>query len=113
MVGRRTASAIASASMKSFLFDFTYGAHVLRRHQPDLMSLVDKSSSQKMRAGTGFHPDHVGLEISRVDEEMRSGELLLREHCTLLIESHEVKDGFRNIDTDGVNGHDRSPPERH
>jgi len=61
IVGRCTASAIASASRKSF-FCPCYTRP--RRHQPRIVTVPLQPAAQVMRADTGFHADqarrHVG-----------------------------------------------------
>jgi len=57
IVGRCTASAIASASRKSFFLPFVIRAHVFRGHQSRIVTERLQPAAQVMCADTGLHAD--------------------------------------------------------
>ena len=57
MVGRLTASQIASASPASVLPRFTYGVIVGRRHQPNLMAEPDQLAPPVVARAASLHAD--------------------------------------------------------
>src|SRR5262245_54986277 len=64
IVGRCTASAIASVSRKVVLLALGIAAHVPRRHQPRIVAQRLKLATKVMRTDAGLHADktrwHVG-----------------------------------------------------
>ena len=64
IVGRCTASAIASASRKSFFCPLEYARTYFRGHQSRIVTVALQPAAQVMRADTGLHADqarrHVG-----------------------------------------------------
>src|SRR5881392_3339379 len=57
IVGRCTASAIASASLKSFFCPLLQGADIFGRHQPGIVTKRSEFAAQVMCADAGFHAD--------------------------------------------------------
>src|SRR6201997_840256 len=107
--GRLTASAIASASMKSFLLvftnGFTYCAGIRRTSCP----CSRRALAQEMRACAGFHSNQVNLHVGREAKKLGTRELFPHPHFSCMVETYEVKDGLAKINTDAVQFHGKSP----
>ncbi len=41
---------------------------IFRRHQPDIVALIDKSASKEMRSATCLHPDDSSFQVCCVNE---------------------------------------------
>src|SRR5271168_1499141 len=107
---RSTASAIASASTKSFLLDFSNGltncAAIKRTSWPCLR----KRASEKMRPGTCLQPDQRGMHIRGVCQQLSLRELLPHQHLAGLAECDQVKRCLAKIDADRNYLHMDDPP---
>jgi hypothetical protein len=57
IVGRCTASAIVSASRKSFFCPFEYGRTYFARHQPGVVAKRLELATEVMCTDAGFHAD--------------------------------------------------------
>ena len=69
MVGRCTASVIASASRKLFFSPFEYGRTYFAGNKPCLVPKRLKLAAEVMRANAGFHADQARWQVgeSRLD----------------------------------------------
>src|SRR5450631_2073866 len=107
---RSTASAIASASTKSFLLDFTNALHKLGCDQPHIMALLPQRASQKMRSGTCLHPDQRRLHVRGVRQQLPLGELLPHQHLAGCAKCDQVKRRLAKIDANRNYLHIDDPP---
>ena len=62
IVGRCTASAIASASLKSFFWPFAYD--VLCRHQPGVVAQRFQATAEVVGADACLHADQAGGRLA-------------------------------------------------
>jgi hypothetical protein len=91
MFCRSTASAMASASRKSFLFDF-------------------QSTTEEVSTRTCLHPDQAGLQGGGKYDELLLGELLPQQHLARCVQGYEVKGRFAEINANRTNLHIDDPP---
>src|SRR5258705_6801536 len=95
---RSTVSAIASASMKSFLFEFTKGftnwAGINRTSCPCLRS----ARPRKWGAGGRLQVDQRGLHVRGVSQQPLLRELLPRKHLAGCAECYKVKGRLAKVD---------------
>src|SRR5260370_23710907 len=103
MFWRSTASAIASASRKSFLFDFTNGLTNWARDQLHIMALCSQNAAEEVRPRTGLHPNQRGLHVGGEGDQLLLGELLLQQHLAVIAERHQVKGRLAKINPYGTN----------
>jgi hypothetical protein len=76
MVGRNATSTMASASAASFFFPLDERLDVVRRDQPDFMSVPGHFPCPVMRAGAGLHRHQARRLLRHKPDELRSGQLL-------------------------------------
>src|ERR1700682_2913877 len=110
IVGRCTASAIASASLKSFFCPFAYGrtyfAGISRASWPSAFR-------RRLRwwAPTGLHTDQAGREVGKPRLDLTTRPLLAQHHRTALVMADDVERVLADIDADhgegggGFSGH--------
>jgi hypothetical protein len=70
MLGRLTASQIASASATSLLFRFHVWLHELRRHQPYRVPEALERTAPVMRTRTCLHPNHTRRQLHEVPRHL-------------------------------------------
>jgi hypothetical protein len=83
--------------------------NVLRRHQPNVVTLSPQRPPQKMCSATCLHPDPMNVEVSCIRQQLAPGTLLPNQDGTAQINTHQVKQRFTQIDPDRVYFHERSP----
>jgi hypothetical protein len=98
MVGRCTASVIASASRKSFFCPFRIGANVLRRHQPGIVAQRLKLATEMMRADASFHADQARRHIGKAGLHLATRPPLPQHDDTALILAYDVERVLADID---------------
>src|SRR5215510_9117348 len=103
IVGRCTASAIASASRKSFFCPPRIWAHVFRRHQPSGVAKRCEFAAQVMRANTGFHANQARRNVRQPCFHLATRPLLPQHDRTALIETNNVERVLADIDADHGN----------
>src|SRR5438477_13027467 len=100
MLGRPTASAIASASMKSFLFvftnGFTYCGGIKRTY---LVSLLLERFGKKMGATACFHANQMDLSVGCEAQQLCSREFLANHNLASLVQTYQMKNRFAKINT--------------
>ena len=99
IVGRCTASAIASASRKSFFCPFDRVART-SRHQPGIVTKRHKPATEMMRADAGFHADQARRYISKPRFHLATRPLLPQHDRAALIKANDVEGVLANIDAD-------------
>src|SRR5260221_13828996 len=105
MFSRSTASAIASASMKSFLFDFTNGFTNWAG-----INFTSWPCSRKARPRK-CDPEHPSIPIKQVcmvrgeRNQLLLGKLLLQQHLAVIAKGHQVKGRLARVNTSRSNLH--------
>src|SRR6201999_3569017 len=100
IVGRCTASAIASASLKSFFCPFAIGADIFGRHQPGIVTKQCEFAAQVMCADTGFHADQARRYIGETRFHLTTRPLLPQHDSAARILAHDVERVLSDIDAD-------------
>src|SRR5262249_29978238 len=91
------------------------GAHVLRRHQPGIVTKRPQPATEVMRPDTGLHADQTGRHIGKPCFHLAPRPLLPQHDCATLIETDDVERVLADIDTDHGNhtvellSHGRAP----
>jgi hypothetical protein len=88
MFFRSTASAIASASTKSFLLDFHERLDELGCNETNIMPLLPQSPSEKMCSRAGFQADQRRLHVRGIRPQLPLPEFLPHKHLAGLSECH-------------------------
>src|SRR3979411_699980 len=101
MFSRSTASAIASASMKSFLFDFTNGFTNWAG-----INFTSWPCSRKARP----RKCDPGLHLRGEGNQLLLGKLLLQQHLAVITKGHQVKGRLAKVNTNRSNLHVDDPP---
>src|SRR5258708_30061292 len=101
MFSRSTASAMASASRKSFLFDFKNGF----RNWAGI-SFTSWPCSRKVRPRK-CAPEQASIPIREVcvrgeGDQLLLGELLLQQHLAVIAKSHQVKGCLAKVNAYGT-----------
>jgi len=99
MVGRCTASVIASALRKRFL-PLRIGANVLRRHQSGILAQCLKFATEMMCADAGFHADQARRHIGEPRFHLATRPLLPQHDGAARIVAHDVERVLADIDAD-------------
>src|SRR4051794_22198508 len=100
IVGRCTASAMASASRKSFFWPFERGPNVSRRHQPRIVAKLLEPAAEMMRADVGFHANQTWQHIRKPRFYLAARPLLPQHDRTALIETNDVERVLADLDAD-------------
>src|SRR6516165_7637639 len=78
--------------------------HVLRRDQTHIVTKSCNLSCDKMRAGTGFHPDQAARDVAEPPSKLMTGYLLLQNNRTALVEPNQMERVLTNVDADRADG---------
>jgi len=78
--------------------------HVLRWDQTHIVTKSRKLSCDKMRAGTGFHPDQAARDIAEPASKLMTGYLLLQNNRTALVEPDQMERVLADVDADRADG---------
>src|SRR6266852_5832690 len=105
MVGRETASQMASASRASFLPPRTYGPHILRGNQAHLVTQSRQGARPIVRAVTGFDADEAAFDLSEIRPDVSTPETPLNDRASVIVHAMHLEHVFRDIKTDGGDGH--------
>src|SRR5262249_17306213 len=100
MVGRCTASAIASTSRKSFFCPLLYGAHVFCRHQAGIVAKRLQFATEMMGTDAGLHADQAGRQVGEPRFHLAARPLLPQHDCAALVVAHDVERVLADIDAD-------------
>ena len=106
---RSTASAIASASTTSFLFDFTNGfanCAGISRNVP----LLAQRSAKKVSPCACLQTDQRSLKVGRVRQQLLLRELLLHQQLAGCSECHKVRRRLPQVDANGLYLQSDDPP---
>src|SRR5450432_934922 len=98
IVGRCTASAIASASLKSFFCPLL--ADIFGRHQPGIVTKRCEFAAQVMCADAGFHADQARRYIGEPRFHLATRPLLPQHDGAARIVAHDVERVLADIDAD-------------
>src|SRR5262245_20627706 len=71
---------------------------VLRRDQTRIVTKRRKLSCDKMRAGTGLHPDHAARDIAEPASKLMTGDFLLQNNRTALVEPDQMERVLADVD---------------
>src|SRR5580704_9280873 len=104
IVGRRTASQIASAS-RIVLVALDVSLHVLRRHQTNLVTELRQLTCPVVRGGTGLHADKARRQSLEKRNHLAAPELLPDDHLLVRIDAVDLKHVLGDIQTDCGNLH--------
>jgi hypothetical protein len=91
MVGRPTASQIASASAASCLLRLMYAVHVLRRHQPHVVAKRAQLASPVVGRRTCFQPNHTAWNAAEEGQHLPAPQSLSQNRRTLCINPVNLK----------------------
>jgi hypothetical protein len=91
IVGRETASQIASASAASWLIAFDVRLHVLRRRQPHLMPKPSELARPVVRRYTRFQSDHTAWNAAEEPQHLPAPQSLAQNRGTLGINAVNLK----------------------
>src|SRR5258707_9302945 len=100
IVGRCTASAIASASLKSFFCPLLIGANIFGRHQPGIVTKRREFAAQVMCADAGFHADQARWYVGEPRFHLATRPLLPQHDGAARIVAHDVERVLADIDAD-------------
>src|SRR4051794_38119409 len=100
IVGRCTASAIASASRKSFFLPLRIRSHVLRRHQPGIVPKAIELATEMMRTDAGLHADQARRHVGQPRLYLASRPLLPQHNSAAVIKADNVERVLADIDAD-------------
>ena len=103
MVGRCTASAIASASRKSFLLPLRY-LDIAGRHQSGIVAEGLEPPAQVVGADAGLHPDQAGRQVGELGFELPARQLPAQDDGAALIEADEVEGVLADVDAEDGDG---------
>ena len=85
------------------LLSLRIGPHVLRRHQPGIVTKRLKLATEMMRANAGFHADQARSHVGQPSIDLATRPLLTQPNCTALIETYDVERVLADIDADDGN----------
>jgi hypothetical protein len=105
IVGRRTASQIASASAASFFVALDVSLHVFRRHQPNLVPKLRQLTCPIVRGGTSFHANQAGRQRREKLHHLTAAKLLPHDDPLGRIDAVDLKHVLGDIQTDCGNLH--------
>src|SRR5262249_26114159 len=71
---------------------------VLRRDQTNIVTKGRQLSCDKMRAGTGLHPDQAARDIAEPASKLMTGDLLLQNNRTARVEPDQVERFLADVD---------------
>src|SRR5580700_5915178 len=77
--------------------------HVLRRHQPGIVTKRLKLAAEMMRANAGLHTDQARRHVGQTGLHLATRPLLTQRNCTALIETYDVERVLADIDADDGN----------
>jgi hypothetical protein len=80
------------------LLTFRIGAHVLRRHQPGVVTKCLQAAAEMMRADAGFHPDQARWQVGEPCADLAAGPLLSQHDRASPILAHDVARVLADID---------------
>lgn len=83
------------------------GIRVLRRDQSDIMTKRHQFASLMMRARARFHPDEARRQTSEEGEQIPAANAALEHGSAVPIDTVQLKDRLREIETDGSDRHGR------
>src|SRR6516165_9412656 len=72
--------------------------HVLRRDQTRIVTKSCNLSCNKMRAGTGFHPDQAAWDVAEPPSKLMTGYLLPQNNRTALVEPNQMERVLADVD---------------
>jgi hypothetical protein len=78
--------------------------HVLRRDQTHIVTNSCNLSCDKMRAGTGFHPDQAARDVAEPPSKLMTGYLLPQNNCTALVEPNQMERVLADVDPNRADG---------
>jgi hypothetical protein len=77
--------------------------HVLRRHQPGIVTKHLKPATEMMRTDTSLHADQARWHVGKPCLDLATRPLLTQRNCTALIEAYDVERVLADIDADHGN----------
>jgi hypothetical protein len=98
IVGGCSASAIASASRKSFFLALGIGPHILGRHQPGIVPKRLQPTAKMIHPNTGFHADQARRHITGLRPGCATTSAEARSHHA--DRAYDVKRVLTDIDAD-------------
>ena len=104
MVGRCTASVIASASRKLFFSPFEYGRTYFAGNKPCLVPKRLKLAAEVMRANAGFHADQARWQVGESRLDLATRPLPPKHDRAAPIVAYDVERVFANTDADRGDG---------
>jgi len=78
--------------------------HVLRWDQTHIVAKRRKLPCDKVRPGTGFHPDQAARDIAEPAPKLMTGYLLLQNNRTALVQPDQMERILADVDSDRVDG---------
>src|SRR5215467_1911091 len=91
---------MASASRKSFFCPFEIGAHILRRHQPGIVTKRLQLATEMMRSDASLHADQTRWHIGQTRLDLAARPLLAQHNAAALIQTDDMERVLADIDTD-------------
>ena len=65
--------------------------HVLRRHQPYIMTLLAKRTAKEVRSSAGFHANQIDLQVRCESKQLNTRELLPHHHLAGHAQTYKMK----------------------
>src|SRR5271157_565820 len=93
------------------LLSLDIGLHVGRRHQPHGVAERLKFARPMMRRRAGLDTNKAGRQLLKERQHISALQLTTKYHLTIRVNAMNLKDRFRDIETDSRNRlHDLAPP---
>ena len=104
MVGRSTASAIASASREVVLLSLRIRPDIPGRHQPRIVAERLDLPTQVMRPHARLYADEARQHVGEPSVDLAARQLLAQDDGAHLVEANEVERVLADVDADCRNG---------
>lgn len=109
IVGRVTASQIASASAASFLLRLTWAPYVSLRHQLDHMPECNQLARPMVRRRAGLHADEARLHIAKQRDKLIAPNFSTEHRVSSIVDAVNLRDVLGDIQSNRDNLHADGP----